>query len=130
MPRHREFAMSVLKSALVVSVLLTTAGLAGCQTTEEQVYYAGTPRVSTTVIYDDGPRWRPPPVVYVEPPIRRVRPIYRGGPEPAPYPPPHLRRMQPRERGGPEPAPYPPPHLQRPAPRYQGGPEPMPYPPR
>lgn len=89
--------MSVVKTALAASAILATLGLAGCQTTEERVYYSDVrqpPR--TTVIYDDGPRWvAPPPRVYVQPrPIIIERPDYRhrhwpppqrwGGPTPDP----------------------------------------------
>ena len=89
--------MSVVKTALVASAILATLGLAGCQTTEDRVYYGGVrqpPR--TTVIYDDGPRWvAPPPRVYVRSaPIIIDRPDYRqrhwppphrwGGPTPDP----------------------------------------------
>lgn len=95
--------MTVAKTALAASVILATLGLAGCQTTEERVYYSDVPSstVSTTVVYDDGPRVYRPPTVYVDQPPYYVgrpvywdRPVHRrppvyGGPTPDP-------RWQPR----------------------------------
>lgn len=72
--------MTLLKTTLVGAALLTTLGLAGCQTTEERVYYEGGPRpvvVDQTVVYGS-PSYRyrrPPPPIYVTPPPR-----YYGGP--------------------------------------------------
>lgn len=112
--------MSITKTALAASMILASLGLAGCQTTEERVYYTepAPVRTTTTYVYEDGPRWRPAPRIYVQPrpiyddgPRWRHRPRDWGGPEPAPYPPPRMRDHRPREAGGPEPAPYPPPHL-------------------
>ncbi len=73
--------MSVSRTLLAAAALLGTLGLAGCQTTEESVYYSSAPTVRETIVYSDGPRWRysRPPVVYVRPPPR-----YYGGPTPLP----------------------------------------------
>lgn len=69
--------MTVAKTALAASVILATLGLAGCQTTEERVYYSEvpSPAVSTTVVYDEPPRVYRPPAVYVDTP-----PYYVGRP--------------------------------------------------
>ena len=91
-----EFTMTAVKTALSASVILATLGLAGCQTTEERVYYSAAPPVErTTYVYDEGAyvRRRPPPVVVmpspppywrpIDPPYRRWQPIepprYHGG---------------------------------------------------
>ena len=81
--------MIPVKTALSVSVILASAGLAGCQTTEERVYYSSAPvATSATYVYEDGPYVRRPPVVVgYEPPVRYVRPPmhpprYWGGPDP------------------------------------------------
>ena len=70
--------MFPFRSALTASVILATLGLAGCQTTEERVYYSAAPAPeATTYVYDDVsyvPR-RPPPVVVMPSPPRYWRPI-------------------------------------------------------
>lgn len=89
--------MTVAKTALAASVILATLGLAGCQTTEERVYYSEVPSpvVSTTVVYDEPTRVYRPPAVYVDRPyyvgrpgywdrpVHRRPPVY-GGPTPDP----------------------------------------------
>lgn len=110
--------MSATKTVLAASAVLTTLGLAGCQTTEERVYYPGAPVYDETVVV--APRAYPPPpprVVVVRPPPRYVV----GGPivvEPPAGPRPPRERYHPR-----------PPRREPPAggqPRWQGGPEPAP----
>lgn len=97
--------MNTAKTALAASMILATLGLAGCQTTEERVYYpAAAPVHTTTVIVDDGPRWRapPPPPIWVQPrPVVVVQPppYYRPGPVIRPYPGrSHLDRPMPSPR--------------------------------
>ncbi|WP_333826198.1 hypothetical protein [Pinisolibacter sp.] len=83
--------MIAAKTALSATVILATLGLAGCQTTEERVYYSSaSPVVSSTYVYDEG-RYvhRRPPPVYVAPPPRHIRPLahpprYYGRPTPDP----------------------------------------------
>ena len=97
--------MSPLKTALAASVILATLGLAGCQTTEERVYYSSpAPVARTTYVYDEGPVvYRRPAAVYVAPPpVRYVRPM-----------PPPVRYVQPMPRH----------HVVAP-PRYYGAPRP------
>lgn len=83
--------MSVLKTVLASSVVLSTLALAGCQTTsEEQVYYASGPTTyRETVVVAPGPYYAPrpyyrPPVYVAEPPPR----YYNG---PTRWEPPHRR---------------------------------------
>lgn len=71
--------MITAKTALAASMILAMPGLAGCQTTEERVYYSSAPApVATAWVYEDGPRWRePPPRIW-----RDAPPAVWGGPEP------------------------------------------------
>lgn len=112
--------MSILKTTLAISAVLATVGLAGCQTTEERVYYSGAPVYTDPVVVVQTPRYRPPPVYVVGPRPRHIvgRPIWResaprwseppGGryhPRPVYREPPAGGPRQPRWQGGPEPAP-------------------------
>lgn len=107
--------MFPLKTALTATVILASAGLAGCQTTEERTtYYSSAPApVSSTYVYDDEPvayrrsasvyiapsvgYVRPSPVHYVRPPVHYGRPpVHHVRPV---TPPPHMV-PPPRHYGG------------------------------
>lgn len=100
--------MSPFKTALTATVILASAGLAGCQTTEERVYYSSPAPTSTTYVYQDEPVvYRRPPTVYVAPSVRYARPapVYYGRPpihHVRPMPPPRVV-APPRHYGGPRP---------------------------
>ena len=89
-----EFEMIAAKTALSAAVILAALGLAGCQTTEERVYYSSaSPVVSTTYVYDEG-RYvyrRPPPIVVGPPPRHYRPPAYQPPHVRPPAPPPHYR---------------------------------------
>ena len=81
--------MIAFKPALAAAAVLATLGLAGCQTTEERVYYTSAPApvASTTTVYVQGqPRYRPQPIYVVQPrpvvvgvtPVRRWEHPRRG----------------------------------------------------
>ncbi len=99
--------MTPVKTALAASVILSSLGLAGCQTTEERVYYSAPAAVRTTYVYTESPYvYRRPAAVYVaptpryvRPPVRYVRPVaypprYYGGTTPYPRAQRVIRPMQ------------------------------------
>ena len=85
-----------MKAVAAASVVLATVGLAGCQTTEERVYYTPAPTMHSTVVVEEGGYYRPyrpyrpaPPIVVERPPPRGYYappPHHYRPPPPAPPP--------------------------------------------
>jgi hypothetical protein len=115
--------MKILSITLLVSTVLGSIGLAGCQTTEEDYYYSGQPRrvVSTEeTVYVRRPQWggddyRPAPV-YRERWSEQRQPRYQE-PRYQPQPPRHQPAPPPPPRY--QPAPPPPPQHVQPQPQPQ-----------
>ncbi|MDK9697292.1 MAG: hypothetical protein OEL76_12965 [Siculibacillus sp.] len=105
--------MSPIKSALTVTVILASAGLAGCQTTEERVHYSAVPTSPTYIYEDEEPVvYQRPATVYVAPPVHYARPA------PVRYVRPPVQHVRPPMHDY---RPAPPPRVVAP-PRHQGAP--------
>lgn len=108
-PPTSEFTMFRMKAVAAASVVLATVGLAGCQTTEERVYYTPAPTMRSTVVVEEGGYYRPyrpyrpgPTVVVEQPPPRYYGPPPHHYRPPPPHrnwePPPHRRWEPPPPR--------------------------------